>query len=523
MTEKAGTHVGDHANRYDTMLALMKGGSWELHIRSGARLSWSRAVGALHGYAETEEAPTLDVFLARLPAAERDRLIAVVLEAAAEPGRAVTFTYPWTTGAETRHLRARCVAEHDAQGACTQLLGVIQDVTEDTLARSELARASEESRAACRLKSQFLANMSHEIRTPLNAVIGMTSLLLETELSPEQREYATASRASSDALLGLLNDILDLSKIEAGKLVMEERAIEVRTLVREVVASLMPKACEKGVILAADIAPSVPELCTGDPLRIRQVLTNLLANALKFTAEGEVRASVLHDGDFLLLSVSDTGIGIASESLATLFEPFRQAEASTTRRFGGTGLGLAIARDLVERMGGTITVESEVGCGTTFEVSMRAPARSDRAGLPAPAGASSRAEPLEGCFEPMRVLVAEDDDTNALLTRRLLTKMGHAVVRVRDGAEVVGAALCEVFDVILMDVQMPELDGLEATARIRAGEVEMGRRTAILALTANAMKGDEALCIAAGMDGYLSKPMCPRALREALQRWANRR
>jgi hypothetical protein len=425
-------------------------------------------------------------------------------------------------GGEVRHLRVHCVAEHDENGGVARLVGTVQDVTADQLARLALVDASEAATAASRVKSQFLANISHEIRTPMNAVLGMISLVLDTGLSPEQRTYLIAAKASGDALLGLVNNVLDLSKIEASKLVLEERSLSVREIVADVIGLLAPAARNKGIALVADVDDSVPQASRGDRHRIRQIFINLVANAVKFTDSGEVRTSVRQDGAMLSVRVCDTGIGIAPELLSVVFEPFRQADGSITRRYGGTGLGLSIAAELVRCMRGVIRATSDLGRGSVFEFRIHVPgaheARMSKESLLPDSAAGEVAAPPPAC-RPLRVLLAEDDDTNAMLAMALLKRMGHTATRARNGAEAVAAAAQDSFDVILMDVQMPGVDGLEATARIRKREAALGGHVRIIALTANAMKGDEAACLTAGMDAYLSKPIGAALLRNALTRW----
>jgi signal transduction histidine kinase/ActR/RegA family two-component response regulator len=404
-------------------------------------------------------------------------------------------------------------------------LAFMMDITDRERAEEALRRANADLERATQAKSEFLATMSHEIRTPMNGVIGLSSLLQGTPLSLQQQEYVAAIQSSGDALLALINDILDLSKIEAGQLTLEQQPLDLRGLVGEVVSMFTAQARGKGLELCAQVDAAVPTALVGDALRLRQVLFNLVGNALKFTERGtvEVRVVVVEEGAEgmrLRIAVRDTGLGIAPEVQATLFEPFTQADASTTRRYGGTGLGLAIAKRLVEAMGGEIGVESVPGQGSTFWLTLRL-ARGEVARVTAGARAAAGSAGVVPAVGRGRVLVAEDNAINRLVAAGLLESLGCAVRTAETGWQAVEAVGRDHYDLVLMDVHMPEMDGFAATAAIRRQEQEArtGRHLPIVALTADALAGDAEKSLAAGMDDHLTKPVTRERLAAVLERW----
>jgi signal transduction histidine kinase len=369
-------------------------------------------------------------------------------------------------------------------------------------AHAALDRERQAAESANLAKSSFLATMSHEIRTPLNGVIGMAQAMERDALPDAQRQRLAVIRSGGETLLCLLNDMLDLSRIEAGRLELEEGVVDVAEIAASAQAAFTSLAADKDIHLEVDVAPEAQGCFLGDPTRVRQVLYNLVSNAVKFTARGSVRIAVTHDGGALQMAVSDTGPGIPAERLEALFEKFVQADASTTRQFGGSGLGLAICRELAALMGGEVAAASVEGQGSTF--TLRLPLA--RAQGPAVAKAQAGAAELDN-RPGLRVLAAEDNPMNQQVLSTLLGQLGVELVMVADGAQAVEATARENFDLILMDVQMPVMDGPTATRAIRARERGTGRRTPILALTANAMAHHQAEYVAAGMDGLVPKPI----------------
>jgi len=515
------------------------------------RLTWDEVMFQLYGVPPDQFGGVHDVWHKSLHPED-------VARAEAEFGLALRgerdfnteFRVVWPDGSN-HDIRAIARVQWDSTGRPVRMIGTNWDITEQKRAQTNLREANrkleettahahamaEKAEKASAAKSEFLANMSHEIRTPMNGVIGMTGLLLGTKLTTEQRRYAELVRGSAESLLTVINDILDFSKIEAGKLGLEVLDFNLQLLLDELFELMMPQAESKQLALACCMSPGVPACLRGDPGRVRQVLVNLTNNALKFTRDGEVAVWVTLEKETartatLRFAVRDTGIGIAPDDQGTVFEKFTQVDASTTRRYGGTGLGLAICKQLANLMGGEIGVESQVGCGSEFWfTALFEKGQPGAVSLPAGVDGCSPSQkpladrrPLRNLGRPgVRVLLAEDNATNQQVALAILQKLGLSADAVNNGREALEALRRIPYDLVLMDVQMPELDGYGASRAIRAAEGEtLNRAIPIIAMTAHAMQGDREACLAAGMDDYIAKPVSPSALALVLETWLDK-
>ena len=517
----------ESADRFRLLFTKSPLPAWLYDLETYQFLEVNEAAVTHYGYSH-EEFLKMRIIDIR-PPEERARHLAALKTA----GFATGYVGEWRHQLKNGRIIDVDVTRHPLElNGRTVALAVLQDVTERKQVAAALQKAKEAAEEANRAKGEFLANMSHEIRTPMNGVLGMTDLLLDTELNPEQLEYAGLVKTSAESLLTILNDILDFSKIEAGRLELESIEFDLRESLAAAFKPLALRARQKGLELTCDIRPEVPEHLIGDPGRLRQIIVNLVGNAVKFTERGEVglRVSVdsnAQDGLQLHFVVQDTGIGIAAEKQKAIFEAFSQADGSIARRFGGTGLGLTICSRMVGVMGGKIWVESALGQGSAFHFTANLGMGKDVIKTPLLNAPGRQHEPEGGVVRSpiqkggrLRLLLAEDNVINQRVVKGIREKKGHRVTIAGNGREALAALAKENFDVVLMDVQMPEMDGFEATAAIRARERETGSHLPIIAMTAYAMLGDQERCLKAGMDGYISKPLNFQELKDQLQRFS---
>jgi PAS domain S-box-containing protein len=477
---------------------------WDMDFKV---VSWNRAAERIFGYTEAE-AIGKSAYGLIIPADVKDAVTPV-----------------WQTlitgGGSNEKLNENICADgtrilcqwnntviHDAEGRPSTVASLVKDVTDNIRTQQTLRMAVEEAQKATRAKSEFLANMSHEIRTPMNGVIGLTELLLESDLDPQQRSYLEVIRSSGEMLITIINDILDLSKIESGKLSLHERVFNVEECLRSAFELFGQNLRSKGLKSAIQLDDSLPRHAHGDPVRLRQIIYNLVSNAVKFTESGTIglhahAEPITSLRTRLCVTISDTGCGIDPERVESVFEPFSQADTSSTRAVGGTGLGLTICKRLCKLMRGDIRVESSSAAGTrfTFDVELQCAVQKDE---PGPAGASSTPPNPLAQQHGINVLVVEDNAVNRLVTKRILHRLGHQCATVTNGQEAVDFILSNPCEMILMDLQMPVMDGFTATRIIRD---RMGTGIPIVALTASAIEGDRERCLEAGMDDYLAKPV----------------
>jgi len=496
--------------------ALARVGGWEFDLTT-QHLFWTSETYRIHEVSPADYTPTVDTAIEFYAPEARDTIRAAVEDAIAR-GRAYSIDLPVVTARGRRIWCRSTGAAVFSGGKVVRLLGAFQDITAQRRLDAEMLAAKEAAESASDAKSAFLAAMSHEIRTPMHTVLGYADMLRDTDLSDEQRECVEVITSSGTSLLRLIDDILDFSKAEAGKMQLERAPVDVHAAVVRVARMLQPQAGQKQLTLTVE--PAAPSDCQalGDTQRVHQVLVNLAGNAVKFTQSGGVELRVECRESDVRVAIADTGIGIPKDQIERLFDDFVQVDASTQRRFGGTGLGLAISKQLVEAMGGEVGVDSTPGVGSTFWFTL--PKADERCGVePAPEVRPEPAPVVTAHAGPRRVLLAEDNRLNQRLAVRVLETFGYQVDTANDGAAALELARSGSYDLVLMDCLMPGMDGFEATRQIRAEEAGTGRHLPIIALTANAMPEDRNACLAAGMDDFVSKPFTRVALRQATERW----
>lgn len=510
--------------------AITRTGAWEWDVKNQT-MYWTAETYRLHGMEPGELAAGspehIDQSLAGYNREDIPR-ISAAFQACLEDGKPYDMEVPYTTR-KGESIWIRTSAEPVIEkGQVTRVIGTFMDITKRKEVEEELKKARDEAEKANEAKSRYLANMSHEIRNPMNAVIGMTHLALQTQLTPQQAEYLHRIDQSSKALLNLINDVLDFSKIEAGKMELESAPVDLETLMEQVKTVVEPPAREKNLTLHFQIAPDVPRQVKGDAMRLSQILINLMSNGVKFTEEGTVSLSLRTGGSLqpgeekLVFIVEDTGIGMTPLQMKHLFNPFRQGESSISRRFGGTGLGLSICRHLADLMGGELLVKSESGHGSTFQFSVTLPLITGReSASEGTATAATAATETEISLEGLRVLVVEDQEINQMVACGMLENWGIETAVAASGHEALKVLEEETFDLVLMDIRMPGMSGLTATRRIR--QHHRWQQLPVIAMTAEAMSGDREESLAAGMNDHIPKPIDPQQLHHTLVRWGLRK
>ena len=515
-------HAEDALRASQALLAqtqqLAKVGSWQFDLLTET-LTWSEETYRIFGLSPEDFTPSYEAFLDMVhpeDRAEVESTYAESLQKGKDPYE-VDHRIILPQG-EIRYLHEKCRHELDADGAIIRSTGMVQDITERKLSEVALLVASQAAQAADRAKSLFLAKVSHEIRTPLTSIVGFGELLEDTDLDAEQKKYLDLINASSNSLLLLINDILDLSKIEAGELLIKQVDFSLHDFITKLVSMQKQKMAHKNLVLNVNVDSDVPDALVGDPLRIEQLLLNLLDNAVKFTQKGAIGLAFSveeESGDRVLLeiAVQDTGIGISADLLKHIFKPFVQGTDAPTAHYNGAGLGLAISLRLADLMGGTIRVESQQGAGSTFRLLIPLQRRADGKKKP-----HKQTERSQWRGATLKILLAEDNAISAQFIKTVLENLGHAVTVVENGLNAFEALSEDPFDLVLMDIQMPVMDGPSALSALRDLEKISGKHQLVIALTAYALIGDQEKYLNLGFDGYLSKPFTTRALLGEIER-----
>lgn len=500
-------------------------GNWEWDIESGG-ITWSDEIFRIFGHKPGDFEPTYEAFFNAIHPDDRD-LVATSVDFALKSDRAYSIDHRIVLPDGTeRIVHEQGEAELDSSGKPERMIGTVQDITVRKEAEQSLEEAKKAADSASRAKSEFLSNMSHEIRTPMTTIFGMAELLTETGLNEEQADFVGHLIDSSESLISIINDILDISKIEAGKMTIEERRFDLEEEIDKIIAMFRQKAKERAINLDKSISPTMKRYLIGDPVRFRQVLVNLIGNAIKFTENGSVSVDVKCDASShcldectLQIAVNDTGIGVDKDKLKTIFEEFTQADSSITRTHGGTGLGLTISRKLIEMMGGELHAESTAGKGSRFYFTLKLKAATEKIETEK----EGEEAVTSGEIPPLKILITDDSEENRFLIDTFLKKSGHILDFAENGEEAIEMFTARDYDLVLMDIQMPVLDGYEATRIIRKWEEEQSKeRVPIIAFTAYALKEEVEKCMKAGCSDHLAKPVKKKDLMEIIKKYSGK-